>query len=37
VPVKIVFSADMLPRNATGKLRKNEIKRFFAENKIAAR
>jgi long-chain acyl-CoA synthetase len=31
VPVKIVFSPDMLPRNATGKVRKNEIKRLFAE------
>jgi long-chain acyl-CoA synthetase len=36
VPVKIVFSADMLPRNATGKVRKNELKRLFAEDKLAA-
>jgi long-chain acyl-CoA synthetase len=36
VPVKIVFSAGMLPRNATGKVRKNELKRLFSENKLAA-
>jgi long-chain acyl-CoA synthetase len=36
VPVKIVFSADMLPRNATGKVRKNELKQLFSENKLAA-
>ncbi|MGA3139402.1 MAG: class I adenylate-forming enzyme family protein [Xanthobacteraceae bacterium] len=36
VPVKIVFSAEMLPRNATGKVRKNELKLLFVENKIAA-
>jgi len=26
----------MLPRNATGKVRKNELKRLFAEDKLAA-
>ena len=29
VPVKILFSADMLPRNANGKLMKSELKRLF--------
>jgi acyl-coenzyme A synthetase/AMP-(fatty) acid ligase len=33
VPVKIVFSSDMLPRNPTGKLMKSELKRPFAERK----
>jgi long-chain acyl-CoA synthetase len=32
VPVKIVFSADMLPRNPTGKLMKGELKKFFVQN-----
>lgn len=36
VPVKVVFSTDMLPRNATGKVRKNELKRLFTENTLAA-
>jgi len=36
VPVKIVFSADMLPRNANGKVLKNELKRLFAQNTLAA-
>jgi hypothetical protein len=31
-----VFSTEMLPRNATGKVRKNELKLLFVENKIAA-
>jgi steroid-24-oyl-CoA synthetase len=31
VPVKIVFSPDMLPRNPTGKLMKRELKKFFAK------
>jgi long-chain acyl-CoA synthetase len=31
VPVKILFSADMLPRNPNGKILKNELKRLFAE------
>ena len=31
VPVKIVFSPDMLPRNPTGKLMKGELKQLFAE------
>jgi long-chain acyl-CoA synthetase len=31
VPVKIVFSPDMLPRNPTGKLMKGELKKYFAE------
>ncbi|HEY1749148.1 MAG TPA: class I adenylate-forming enzyme family protein [Xanthobacteraceae bacterium] len=35
VPVKIVFSAEMLPRNATGKVRKNELKQLFAESTLA--
>jgi long-chain acyl-CoA synthetase len=30
VPVKIVFSPDMLPRNPTGKLMKGELKKLFA-------
>jgi long-chain acyl-CoA synthetase len=30
VPVKIVFSSDMLPRSPTGKLMKRELKKFFA-------
>ena len=30
VPVKILFSADMLPRNPTGKILKSELKRLFA-------
>jgi long-chain acyl-CoA synthetase len=30
VPVKIVFSTDMLPRNANGKVLKNELKPLFA-------
>jgi long-chain acyl-CoA synthetase len=37
VPVKIVFSAQLLPRNANGKVRKDELKRLFAENTLAAR
>jgi len=32
VPVKILFSRDMLPRNANGKILKNELKRLFAEH-----
>ncbi len=36
VPVKIVFSADMLPRNANGKVIKGELKRLFAQNTLAA-
>jgi long-chain acyl-CoA synthetase len=32
VPVKIVFSSEMLPRNATGKILKNELKRLFVEH-----
>jgi long-chain acyl-CoA synthetase len=31
VPVKILFAADMLPRNANGKILKNELKRQFVE------
>jgi len=31
VPVKILFSPDMLPRNPTGKILKNELKRLFVE------
>jgi long-chain acyl-CoA synthetase len=31
VPVKIVFSPEMLPRNPTGKLMKGELKKLFAE------
>ena len=31
VPVKVVFSPDMLPRNPTGKLMKGELKKLFAE------
>jgi long-chain acyl-CoA synthetase len=31
VPVKIVFSPEMLPRNPTGKLMKRELKRLFVE------
>jgi long-chain acyl-CoA synthetase len=37
VPVKIVFSADMLPRNANGKVLKNELKRLFVQDTLAAR
>jgi long-chain acyl-CoA synthetase len=37
VPVKVAFSADMLPRNANGKLLKNELKRLFVQNTLAAR
>lgn len=36
VPVKIVFSPDMLPRNANGKVIKGELKRLFAQNTLAA-
>jgi long-chain acyl-CoA synthetase len=32
VPVKVVFSPGLLPRNATGKVRKNELKPLFAQN-----
>ncbi len=32
VPVKVLFSADMLPRNATGKILKSELKGLFAKN-----
>jgi len=32
VPVKILFSADMLPRNPAGKILKNELKRLFVEH-----
>jgi len=31
VPVKILFSADMLPRNPNGKILKNDLKRLFVE------
>jgi acyl-coenzyme A synthetase/AMP-(fatty) acid ligase len=31
VPVKIVFAADALPRNPTGKLMKRELKQFVAK------
>ena len=31
VPVKVVFSPEMLPRNAAGKILKNELKRLFLE------
>jgi long-chain acyl-CoA synthetase len=34
VPVKIVFSPEMLPRNPTGKLMKGELKRLFGEQKV---
>jgi len=37
VPVKIVFSADMLPRNPTGKVLKSELKRLFVQNTQSAR
>jgi acyl-coenzyme A synthetase/AMP-(fatty) acid ligase len=30
VPVKILFSSEMLPRNPTGKILKSELKRLFA-------
>jgi len=30
VPVKILFSANMLPRSATGKILKNELKQLFS-------
>jgi long-chain acyl-CoA synthetase len=36
VPVKIVFSPGMLPRNANGKVIKGELKRLFAQNTLAA-
>ena len=36
VPVKIVFSPDVLPRNPTGKLMKRELKRLFADEKVFA-
>ena len=29
VPVKVVISLDMLPRNANGKIVKSELKKFF--------
>ena len=32
VPVKILFSAGMLPRNPNGKILKNELKRLFVEH-----
>jgi len=32
VPVKVLFSPDMLPRNPTGKILKNELKRLFIEH-----
>jgi long-chain acyl-CoA synthetase len=32
VPVKVLFSTDMLPRNATGKILKGELKRLFVEH-----
>jgi long-chain acyl-CoA synthetase len=31
VPVKIVFSRDMLLRNPTGRLMKGELKKFFGK------
>jgi long-chain acyl-CoA synthetase len=31
VPVKILFSPDMLPRNPNGKIIKNELKPLFAD------
>ena len=31
VPVKVLFSPDMLPRNPTGKLMKGELKKLLAE------
>ena len=31
VPVKILFSSGMLPRNANGKILKTELKRLFLE------
>jgi len=34
VPVKILFSANMLPRNATGKILKNELKPLFSAQQI---
>jgi long-chain acyl-CoA synthetase len=32
VPVRILFSSDMLPRNPTGKILKSELKGLFAEH-----
>lgn len=32
VPVKVLFSSDMLPRNPNGKVLKNDLKRLFAKN-----
>ena len=32
VPVKVLFSTDMLPRNATGKILKNELKGLFTKH-----
>ena len=33
VPVKIVFWPETLPRNANGKIMKNDLKKIFAEQK----
>ena len=30
VPVRVVFSAETLPRNANGKILKSELRRHFA-------
>jgi long-chain acyl-CoA synthetase len=31
VPVKVIFWPETLPRNANGKIMKNELKKIFAE------
>ena len=36
VPVKVVFWPETLPRNANGKIMKNELKKVFAEQTAAA-
>ena len=32
VPVRILFSDETLPRNANGKILKNELKQMFADD-----
>jgi len=35
VPVKVLFQRDVLPRNANGKIMKNELKKLFAPEDAA--
>jgi long-chain acyl-CoA synthetase len=36
VPVKILFTRETLPRNANGKIMKNELKKLFEAEKAGA-